>query len=616
MEGRIRPSVLRRLRQIITTHNLSFFIDIDSSFVIIISILGSNFMVLSEQVYDELVSTVEVQIAENRRVIRDITDDLEHIRKAATKKIDLLRFFDKYRALFPQETELSRMIIKADELLEYLKKESVKLGTVRSALSINGMSGATLSFPGLPLTIFGKSDDYLYVLLSGIKQNAKQKQETFQAIDFEEKILFELEKQIANYINVDYGIDLDSLDVVLDLLKKYLDTFYENLKKHINKSKDDSQEHLTRVDYILLRLMFYILKKEKGIDLSIEPISEITKKYIAGLSHGLTEGAAIKGVALSYISKYSKRVSYTVKRPKGKSVISPTVKVPYDPLSEYIRNGLVIKSCDIKTFEDLISASSLSDDKKIDLLDQMYSLIDEEQRLKEENFIERFRESVLTEEEMDLYNRAKQNSTTCRQVKDIDALLELMFETKDPNERNVLFEELKEAFSLLSNLLVSAKKTIPKQSSIQYFMVPDLASDGSIKMIPKFLSGIGSFSKEDYKPIYTCLEKVINGYTSQDQEIHAPLPFRVWYKQKGSVKVLYVKLKGLCVIIDVVECDIASPKVLNMLKDEELGRQLEDLKEKSKNGALSDSQESFDSIKNLLEKSHAVKSMIMKKRGI
>ncbi len=223
MEGRIRPSVLRRLRQIITTHNLSFFIDIDSSFVIIISILGSNFMVLSEQVYDELVSTVEVQIAENRRVIRDITDDLEHIRKAATKKIDLLRFFDKYRALFPQETELSRMIIKADELLEYLKKESVKLGTVRSALSINGMSGATLSFPGLPLTIFGKSDDYLYVLLSGIKQNAKHKQETFQAIDFEEKILFELEKQIANYINVDYGIDLDSLDVVLDLLKKYLD---------------------------------------------------------------------------------------------------------------------------------------------------------------------------------------------------------------------------------------------------------------------------------------------------------------------------------------------------------------------------------------------------------
>ena len=43
-------------------------------------------MVLSEQVYDELVSTVELQIAENRRVIRDITDDLEHIRKAATKK--------------------------------------------------------------------------------------------------------------------------------------------------------------------------------------------------------------------------------------------------------------------------------------------------------------------------------------------------------------------------------------------------------------------------------------------------------------------------------------------------------------------------------------------------
>lgn len=597
-------------------------------------------------------SEIKLVLQERSNMNTRLIDELErrlhssdHQSEIASVLLDSLKYGEYNNYSLPE------VAASTEKNIERLRFELKKLETVKNAITTSGFKTVTFGLPFFPLTIFSGSFAYSYLLLSGIKRNAKEKDTSSPLFDDTERDLFFFETKMADLIDDDYRVDMANMAKFLDLLKEYLQVYFVGLYSNIGTIEPGSEvesrlysldkHYQTQSDVVLTDMMLYMVYTNLGIDLRDTPTTVLSSRYVSYLIIHYSDGEAMSRTATELIEDYrmeekaraeskeaevrkgsqDKNLNNDTASAKKKRVetmeTESSIEEKPKTLSDYVQNGLVYRTCDIDKFLDLLEASGYSDEKKTDLLDQMQKLIDKESYDRYIKCLNRYRSALLSEEKEKLYHRAKSTPSTSGLIDEIDATIELMFESKDPEETKELTSNLHSLFESLTFCFgeSSSKNEQSDAQKVAYITSLVLADDGSLKSIPKLLLGINSFPKDSYKALFGTFNKLLNGYISGDQEVYVQgLPCRIWLKGKDSHAIAYTVIKDTVIIIDVIEGIEPTKKLLSILKGDDFKNQIGELKELISKDELPNSNGMTKAIVDELEKSKAVKKMIIGKK--
>lgn len=454
---------------------------------------------------------------------------------------------------------LNRIIIASESILNHL--------------SSTGFTGITYSLPAYILTHYGAEIGYSYLLLSGIKKNAKFKTLGSEMMQNELEIaLLDYEMQLSKLIDDDLHVAPDNVAKFINLLMNYLYTYQYNSSE---TEKDDDFTFNCRLNTIMINMCIYLIYAHTHYRLNGEDIETFNKIYIDILDNTGYPGVALEKACKSLISIIEDRNAKV--KPKEPSREYSAVKLPMQfEVYNYIEKGAVVTPCELQRFEHLLDETDLSPERKQEYLSQMTNLLNRQTQKAFDEKMDKMRKRVLSDRELKLYTMAWSNEETSKDAKFIDDVIEMMLTAETDEEIALLMEELMSPMRHLAEVLESKEVVAPRVM----FLTETVAGEEHDYEVPKILNSVTKAPKGDLKQISAILNRLFGGvdFTHGDTELKGDrLPCKIWFKGK-DYKVFYAVVKDVVVVLDVFRGQDAFRRALRMVSNEDFVERLNVIK--------------------------------------
>ncbi len=456
--------------------------------------------------------------------------------------------------------EIKRRLLGVEEYLRDFK-------SLRNSISINGMMNIVHGLPRLHLTSGTSSIDMTFLMLSGIKTNAKKKNE----VDCKKSDLkyLELERKLALYID-------DELKIRPEFLTEFMNLYCKYFKAFFKENKIDIKDKAGFLGYVTMPIVIYTIYREKSAALSPNGLLYVEKAINMLLEKGFTLGGAVKMVVRKLLEiedecLFIRTEQDEVKTPLRKEVPKEekiqSVKRE-NPLDRFMENGRVVASCPLDEFSKMLESLDLSDNLKSEYYAQMKNFNNRKSKEELESELARLRADYLFDGEIKLYNKAKLVPEASGIIDDIDAAFLLLYEGVDPEEKEILVEEIGTLFESLKEMLepprVKEENEVP---DLVYYLEESVINGETVKT-PRILSTILSGNKNDNKAISIELSKLLKGNVSRDRELNGDFHYRVFYKGR-DMRLFYLLIGGTVVVVDAFKGEVAFKKAQKLITSTE-----------------------------------------------
>lgn len=421
-----------------------------------------------------------------------------------------------------------------------------KLISISNGISANGFKNVTYGLPTLPLLCADKGIVLSFLMLTGIKLNAEKKQDEDSRMDTLEKTLFEYEKKMAVYINDELTIEKEDFIPFIKLYHEYLGYYYNNEQIY-----SSSSEGIENKDFNMFFMGIYFIFCNTNYLLTDDEMLALLDLFNHYKYTGVVDiYEALKlscDVAFYEISKKEKKLQ------EWKRQVTEYKK--------YTQNGHVVEGCELDVFAELISKSILDDHQKEQLVAEMRELCEKEAN-------DARKESLLSDEEWNLYYHARMYSFNDKAIREIDAIIELLVEAKDEEEYLDLSVELDVCISALRRSMASINEEEQIYGPVVYYKC-SVDDEGTEMRIPLILKSLLSF-KMSTVTFENDLNCVLDGTISRDKKIRVidPLPCNVYYKGR-DYPIFYTKVGDVKVIIDVGTSEDAHSQVAKIVRTDD-----------------------------------------------
>lgn len=390
----------------------------------------------------------------NQETIEDVLVAIRDVKRSVLLRSDI-RIYGRACSLCEdmigsnEEIKGQDLIRRLEEQVAILKIMSKNALSIVSSLTTEGFSDVTFDLPLLILTSCGKDLGYSYLMASGIKTNASKKTGKEELSDDLERKLLEYEKKMVSYIKDDLTIDLESIEEFINYYKEYLYLSYENMSFSSQFRFEPS------MDINLMAMGLYIVYGNPQYEVKRDDFVQMLLEYDRLVESGVPVSKVVKDLCIKSFKESDKKKStprVVVSKESTRREIHNISKED-SLLAGFVKNGLVVKPCDIEEFERLLDESQVTSSKKEDLIDQMLDLLATEETQKFEEALATIRGSILTEDEMDLYTRARNKKNASYILEDIDLTIALIYEATSQEDKSQLRQELSSMFDILRNIL-------------------------------------------------------------------------------------------------------------------------------------------------------------------
>ena len=398
-------------------------------------------------------------------------------------------------------------------------------------------------------------------MLTGIKLNAEKKQDEDSRTDTLEKTLFEYEKKMAVYINDELTIEKEDFIPFIKLYHEYLG-YYHNNEQIYSSSSEGIENKNFNMFFMGIYFIFcntnYLLTDDEMLAL-LDLFNHYKYTGIVDIYEALKLSC---DVAFYEISKKEKKLQ------EWKRQVTEYKK--------YTQNGHVVEGCDLDVFTDLISKSILDEHQKEQLVAEMRELCEKEAN-------DARKESLLSDEEWNLYYLARMYAFNDKAIREIDAIIELLVEAKDEEEYLDLSVELDVCISALRRSMASINEEGQIYGPVVYYKC-SIDDDGTEMRIPLILKSLLS-SKMSPVTLENDLNCILDGTIGRDKKIKVidSLPCNVYYKGR-DFPIFYTKVGDVKVIIDVGTFEDAHLQVAKTVETEDFQNFLSSVRKSVESG--------------------------------
>lgn len=497
-------------------------------------------------------------IIKNKELLSQNNEKLEYLNSYKDKPAEVIHIVKgkNYQHVSRENAQsvLSTMIDDIEKNNIEIKKDNGQIQSLIDALSVSGMKKVTYRLPVLSLGSLEIGSVSSYLILTGIKLNGAEEKDNLDLMDDIEIKLHEYEQKMAVFIEEDFSVNEESYFEFMDLYRQYIDLFLNNCVK-----KEDFPELLYY--FIFSSMSFYLLSQK---DSSIEKEEEYKKDVVSSTKENIL-------------------------------------------LEKYIVDGRVVELCDTKTFTRLLEEANLPSYLKEEYLKQMNNLFGRkhEEKLNEKKKL--VRKSILDEQELYYYELAKKSGKieATQIVKEIDAIVELLLDVKNEQDKNDLILECKTYIGYLKEIFAPNEVVAEEAGlSILYYK--------NAEEIPLLLDEILKDKSGSYKTIYTNFNKLINGNTSGDREVLGTgLSYPIYYKGR-DFKIFYMMIQDVLVIINGMSGENAFQRIQNIVQSKQFLTYFKDICSNIASKKISGETQFTTSILKELESSKAVQKMLCK----
>lgn len=509
-------------------------------------------------------ATVEDQISFNEKALEILRKKMEISDYVDNNFINIIN--DNFHLKLQYHTTLREIVDKIASKNENLKKVVTYLQSIIDALSKDGLTKPCYRLPILLFNNIMLDRNMMLLFISGIKLNGTSNKDSL-LLDSVERKLYYLEEAMSSFIGDDFSINPNYKMVFLELYHSYIKITLEDMLNKMNLREDD---------------------------LSLVEVS-------TGTQNKVTFDDLLLNLDRLLLNYLSSEVLNPKKEPsKQLSTVSNTKhNKAIDPLEEYISNGKVIKSCDIKLFEELLKKSGLSVPLQQEYLRQMINFDRRAKNAQKNEQINKLMQEILTEEERKLYELAKTSGRVeaTMIVKDIDAIFDLLLNDLELEDRQEMIEECKLYFSYLKDIFAIKEEQNEVTPKVLYFKDEN--------EIPYILKEVGD-SKEIYKQIFGELNKIFAGNINDREVLGNNLPIKIWVKGH-DFKIFYTKIQDVIVIITGFRKDNAYQQIRNIVQSKAFLNYLKKMKTTIQSGNIPDDGRYTEMLMAELKKSGAVR---------
>lgn len=298
----------------------------------------------------------------------------------------------------------------------------------------------------------------------------------------------------------------------------------------------------------------------------------------------------------------------TLKKEKAKEKETKEEKIKPSPLQEYIRDGKVIKICDLKLFKELLkSSSNYTEVQKEEFLRQMINFINKEKDKANELKIKLLFDRLLTEEQKNLYSLAKVSGDVVKTqiISEIDTILQLLIECKE-DEREELIDELNANFAYLKDL--DKEEAEEEYNKLIYYKILDEKTGLNL---PNLYLELEREGRDIYKNIFNVLSRLNENITTGDKKVlGVKSEYPIWAKGK-DYKIFYTIVNGYIVVITGGRKDTGYSTISRIISSVGFKELCESLKNEE-NINLEEESKFTSSIIEELEKASAVRKLTQK----
>ncbi len=564
-------------------------------------------------VRNTLKKTHKVNSQDLKRLLKilDVAKNMPaHIgRKEAIGKLNSL-----LNSSMPLNFSKEQVILYIQKKKLFIEKKILKVETILSALTKEGLTNTTYELPILGISASGIDPDYSYLMISGIKINGKSSKDDYIIRDEIEEIYIALEKKMAELIEEDYSVALENIEAFINLYREYLYTFLKELETY----NDSFKEPADLISYRLVNMISYFIYCKKGVIFDQSTIANLDLVMINAINENrpLEINRLLQVHCKKYLDLKDKETAPS-EQPVKDTVITPK-QIIENPIEEYLVNRVVAVPCDEDKFIELLAHSPYTEEQKKEFLAQLRNL---QNRLTKESFVKAFneqKEKMLSSEEITLIESMRTDFDAKEILEDIDALIELSLGETDEDNMGLIEDELREKMSLLTEIAdyktsknFQGNETKNSDPKVLFHSTLEKDAEGK-KMVPKLLSTVLQLPVSSRKRVVSQLEKTIKSPRSGETPlIGKKIPYIIYFKV-NEYKVFYTIVKDYIVIIDCIVGqnfkDIQNIAVSQDFKDfmTSLSKQIED-------GEIADTSGSVKSVLDAITNSIVKKSQKSKK---
>lgn len=520
------------------------------------------------------------------------------IMDAETMEDQKAQLLERIKERFPEVTDLQDALDKFNEQKESNKMYLREIDSLISGLSQNGFTRETHRVIMTIFTINGIEPDYFYLVLSGIKkgiENRKENDPTFNNLD---RLLFDYEKRLNEYIKEDMSIKLENLKEFLDLLKNYLMAFSDEVNIEVGEWKDLMED-------IFVGFGCYVYYCQTGKSITLCDYDLVYKRVKIHESNGKSFHEAIELTIKKLVDDY-----FAAKT----AAIPKIAENPYTKrILEFTENGVVARPYDIDDFRVLLEKTDLPSARKEELLAQMRNLLNRMKIEEIESKREALLEEILTDEERKTLQVASYLPFAKDELNEVESILRMLEDTIDEEDREFLIAELHSEIETLKIMTMPPKEEAVEEEipKLIYYTEKKTDSEGKEVDVPRFKTSLASIERVNYKQVSSNLNKLLSGLTVGDREVRGSnLPYHIWCKGK-EVKVFYTIINGVVVVIDAIEGETGFRVITNLVTSKEFQIFLKTTSKKLKEGYIPDAREHTKGILDVLDK---VKGKSLKKK--
>lgn len=479
--------------------------------------------------------------------------------------------------------ELKRRICVLSNQIDPLSREyDITLMTKKKfeqnlkALTSEGFKDITYLLPTLCIFGFEVEPDYVYLLLTGIRKNAREKQPRGALIDELETVLLQYEREIDKCFDKNYRIYNNKVESLYELLVNYTKEVFFDERFQFR----DTLDYGLLLDTLSLSYTFYIIEQNTGIKLNSNYFEEIYKKMQVMRSRGYSMSATIIRLIEEYsIQNYSVRINPGMNEKKCTDV----------NLSDFISERGITRLCNREVFDEALQSSNISGGQKNFYADLMDGTTEFVEKMRYKKRCAKLRRELFTPEEEELYMHvyhASKTSLTGAFIEKIEAIVSEAMDEFEPlmeelrthfddgmsNEEvlsiarvsedgevegilenmAILFDMIREDLKPWTKNLQLYASNAGEMNKTVCFMESIKNEDEEEEAIPAPLKNIISLDREKTSMLYNQLKQLLSQNTQGDRLLKKSTPYPVYIKGR-EVKIFYTVIEGVVVIIDMCE---------------------------------------------------------------
>lgn len=494
-------------------------------------------------------------------------------------------FFGKIDKRFAIDNPTTRSELETTKkIIDCLENDVARIDSILKSYDGGIAQSVTYGLPFLCYAVASCSPFLCYLMMAGIKRNADEK--VIDALGPNEAVLADLEIKMGQFIDDDGRLSIENAQELLKLFGTYIKYFDSFILLDVDRPVNEDEVFSA----IMVSVASYIVYCETGVVMSFaqnKRLSEVAKKIMEEENVDLV--SALEKAAKKCIEEF--RVQKTIENGTHQEREA-------DAIDEYVVGGVVVKSCDMTTFDELLSNSGLSQEKREEYRMQMSCFLAEEEKRNRVIVCERIKSELFSKEERALYWAAKLNPEQKDIAAGIDQVVEMMSEMTTSDDFSILMEELHRSFYTLTS---SYGELARENANVIYYV--EESDDG---YVPKLLRSVIKDKKQNYEEVHGQLTRLLGNFVGGDREIkNSCLPCRIWMKGK-NYRIFYTAMNGVTIVIDSAFAEEGFDRLFDLCSSQEFTNFLDEVKSSLESGIGIDHRSYSEMIMSELAKSNAV----------